>query len=103
MALPACLLARLRRFTGTGLPYTQRKFSPPPTWSSLGTDHSNPIPVLPRRLAVEAFDPRLNAWVPKAPMQQARAYGAAAFAEGALWVIGGMQADGYQYNRTFER
>ncbi|KAI7837920.1 hypothetical protein COHA_008227 [Chlorella ohadii] len=52
---------------------------------------------------VEAFDPRLNAWVPKAPMQQARAYGAAAFAEGALWVIGGMQADGYQYNRTFER
>lgn len=52
---------------------------------------------------MEAFDPRLNAWVPKAPMQQARAYGAAAFAEGALWVIGGMQADGYQYNRTFER
>ncbi|PRW44996.1 ring canal kelch-like protein isoform X2 isoform A [Chlorella sorokiniana] len=52
---------------------------------------------------VEAFDPRLNAWVPKASMQQARAYGAAAFAEGALWVIGGMQADGYQYNRSFER
>lgn len=53
--------------------------------------------------AVEAFDPRLNAWVPKASMQQARAYGAAAFAEGALWVIGGMQADGYQYNHSFER
>lgn len=53
--------------------------------------------------AVEAFDPRLNAWVPKASMQQARAYGAAAYADGALWVIGGMQADGYQYNRSFER
>lgn len=52
---------------------------------------------------VEAFDPRLNVWVPKASMQQARAYGAAAYADGALWVIGGMQADGYQYNRSFER
>ncbi|KAL4448429.1 hypothetical protein ABPG75_005648 [Micractinium tetrahymenae] len=51
--------------------------------------------------SVEAFDPRAGKWLPKARMAQGRAYGAAAHAEGSLWVVGGMS--GEQYNEMFER
>lgn len=51
--------------------------------------------------AVEAFEPRMGRWVAKRGMGQGRAYSAAAYADGALWVVGGMQGD--NYNETFER
>lgn len=56
---------------------------------------------------VEAYDPRMGVWAPRAAMRFGRAYGAAAYAGGALWAVGGMlgdqAADGSAYNELLER
>lgn len=68
----------------------------------LPANHSPLLPHPPTLLpAVEAYEPRMNAWMPRAPMHMGRAYGGAAWAEGSLWVVGGMQSD--HYNEAFER
>lgn len=99
---PCTLMPRMGRQARAQLSVPPAPWPPAPPPTPPPTPHPAPphtcLFVVP---AVEAFDPRAGRWMPRARMSQGRAYGAAAYADGSLWVVGGMS--GEQYNEAFER